>query len=124
MIALLIAVSLSINLGVFVSYPMSGPMGFTFLYISAVLWCAFGILIGHATARISAWGKTVLALIFAMMCAFSGLSFLPQADKVSAIRKFSDGNYPDRRSVYLGLLRLGIDIQPLRPPQTPQEEVI
>lgn len=122
--SIMIISALLVNVAVFVCYPMSGTMGFTFLYLSAVVWTAFAILIGHAVARFSAWPKAVLALIFAMACAFSGLSFLPQADKVTALSKFADGKYPDRRAVYLGLLRLGINVPSLRPPQSPEAEVI
>jgi len=122
--AILIAAALLVNLAVFVSYPMSGTMGFTFLYISAVVWTAFAILLGNSVARFSAWPKVVISLIFALVCAFSGLSFLPQADKVPALSKFSDGKSPDRRAVYLGLLRLGINLPSLRPPQSPEAEEI
>jgi len=122
--SIFIASALLVNLAVFVCYPMSGTMGFTFLYISAVLWTAFAVFIGHVMARFSLWAKTVILIIFSLMCAFSGLSFLPQADKVTALSKFSDGLYPDQRSVYLGLLRLGINVPSLRPPQSPEAEEI
>jgi hypothetical protein len=122
--ALLITLALLVNLGVFVSYPMSGAMGFTFLYVSAVLWTALAFLIGHSTARLGLLPRLVITIIFALGCAFSGLSFLPQSDKVPAIKKFADGAYPDKRSVYLGLLRLGISVPALRPPQQPEAEVI
>lgn len=122
--SLMIISALLVNLAVFVSYPMSGTMGFTFLYLSAVVWTAFAILIGNAVARFSLWPKLVLVLIFSMACAFSGLSFLPQADKVTALNKFADGKYPDKRSVYLGLLRLGINVPSLRPPQSPEAQEI
>lgn len=122
--SILIAAGLLINLGVFVAYPMSGHMGFTFLYISAVLWTALAVLIGRSVSQLGPWPKFVITVGFSLACAFCGLSFLPQADRVTALNKFADGIYPDRRSVYLGLLRLGIDVPALRPPAPPEAEVI
>lgn len=122
--SMLIAAGLLINLGVFVAYPMSGHMGFTFLYISAVLWTALAVLIGRSVSQLGPWPKFVIVVGFSLACAFCGLSFLPQADKVTALSKFADGVYPDQRSVYLGLLRLGINVPALRPPDKPEAEVI
>lgn len=119
--ALLITFALVINLAVFVSYPMSGVMGFTFLYVSAVIWTAFAIFIGRIFSQAGLFGKVVMALIFALSCAFSGLSFLPQTDGKAAIYKFLDGKYPDRQAVYLGLLRLGVDVPALLPPPGPAD---
>lgn len=122
--SILIAAGLLINLGVFVSYPMSGHMGFTFLYISAVLWTALAVLIGRSASQLGSWPRFVIIVGFSLACAFCGLSFLPQADKVTALNKFADGKYPDRRAVYLGLLRLGVNVPSLRPPAMPEGEAI
>ena len=120
---LLIILNLAINLAVFVSYPMSGVMGFTFLYISALLWTAFAIFIGRIVSQGSVFIKVVLTLVFVLLCAFLTLSFLPQIDKTTALSKFSDGKYPDNRTIYMGLLRLGIDYPGLLPPAPPEKPV-
>jgi hypothetical protein len=119
--ASLIAVSLLVNLAVFIAYPETGRMGMTFLYVSAILWTAFAFFIGsHAPSGTG--GKVIQAAVFTLACAFAALSFLPQKDNVSALRKLNEGSYPDRRSVFIGLLRLGIDCPALLPPR--EEEIL
>ena len=117
----LIIVGLLTNLAVFIAYPETGRMGVTFLYVSAILWTAFAIFLGRTTPAAAFW-KVTQGLVFTLACLISGLCFLPQKDGVSALTKFNRGIYPDRRSVFLGLLRLGLDCPALLPPQ--KEEVL
>ncbi len=115
----LILVSALVNLAAFVCFPETGRFGWTFLYISVLLWAAFAFFLG-AHPPLTAAGSAARLLTFALGCALAVLSFLPQRDAVSPLRKLSDGRYPDRRAVFLGLLRLGIDWPGLLPPQKPE----
>ena len=112
----LIIIGLLVNLAVFIAYPETGRMGMTFLYVSALLWTAFAVFIGRYVPSETFW-RAFQALAFTLACAFAALSFLPQKDGISALRKVSEGNYPGRRSVFIGLLRLGVDCPGLLPPQ-------
>jgi hypothetical protein len=117
----LIIISLLVNLAAFIAFPETGRMGTTFLYVSAVLWTAFAFLLGSRLPY-GAAARALQAAFFILACAFSALSFLPQKDGFSPLRKLSDGRYPDGRSLFLGLLRLGIDCPSLLPPQ--KEEIL
>ncbi|MCM2267631.1 MAG: hypothetical protein NDI60_07670 [Elusimicrobiales bacterium] len=117
----LIALGLLINLGVFVCFPETGRFGVTFLYLSCLLWTAFAFFLG-SRAPFTRLGRWLRALAFAAACLFACLSFLPQKDNNNPLEKLTRGQYPDRRSVFLGLLRLGIDYPGLLPPQ--KEEVL
>ncbi|MDO8802966.1 MAG: hypothetical protein Q7R35_00915 [Elusimicrobiota bacterium] len=105
-----------INLAAFVSYPYSGRFGFTFLYLSMILWAAAAIFINHAANCYGTAWKVTIAAGFALMCAFATLSFLPQADGVTPLEKFTSGNYPDKKTLYIGLLKLGVDAPGLLTP--------
>lgn len=118
----LIILGLLLNLGAFVCYPETGRMGMTFLYVSMMLWTAFALLITRYSPGPGPAWKTVQLMFFAVACAFSALSLLPQKDGISALTKFNKGQYPDKRDVYLGLLRLGINYPALLPPQ--KEEIL
>jgi hypothetical protein len=117
--AALIVISLAVNLGVFVSFPDTGRFGMTFLYISGLLWTAFAFFLG-ARQPGSLAGRMLLALFFAAGCLFSSLSFLPQKDNINPLQKLSRGHYPDRTQLFKGLLRLGIIVPALAPPQQPE----
>lgn len=119
--AALIAIGLTITLGVFVCFPDTGRFGMTFLYISGLLWTAFAFFLGSRPPY-SLAGQALRALFFAAGCLFSSLSFLPQKDNINPLQKLSRGHYPDRTHVFKGLLRLGIDVPALAPP--PQPEVL
>jgi len=112
-----ILIAAALHLGAFVCYPESGRFGFTFLYLSIILWTAFSIFVNHAVSNAGTAWKAALAATFTLMCAFSALSFLPQKDGVSALKKVTSGRYPDKRALYFGLLRLGVDAPGLLPPQ-------
>jgi hypothetical protein len=106
-----------LHLAAFVSYPESGRFGVTFLYLSLILWTAFSIFLNYASHNAGRAWKAALAAGFTLMCAFSALSFLPQKDGVSALNKFTSGKYPDKKTLYFGLLRIGIDAPGLLPPR-------
>ena len=120
MTSLLIFLAAAVHLGAFVSYPQSGKFGPTFLYISILLWTALAVMLNRALANASRENKAFVAVAFALVCAFSALSFLPQKDGVNPLRKLAAGQYPAGPDLYFGLLRLGIDAPALRPP--PQQE--
>jgi len=111
-----ILLATAINLAVFVSYPYSGRFGFTFLYLSIICWAAVAIFINRAANAYGTAWKAGIAAVFALMCIFCSLTFLPQADGVSALKKFTSGNYPDKRTLYIGLLKLGVDAPALLTP--------
>jgi hypothetical protein len=115
--ASLILISALINLAALVCYPETGSLGYTFVYISILLWSALAFFITRYSPYTGAAWKAVLALAFALGCAFSALSFLPQKDGVSALEKVWNGRFPDKRILYIGLLRVGIDYPALLPPQ-------
>lgn len=115
----LISSAALINLAVFVCFPDSGKFGFTFLYISALLWAAFAFFLGSYPPATAA-GRAARALAFVLGCLFCSLSFMPQRDALSPLRKLSAGHYPDRKALFLGLLRLGVDWPGLLPPQKPE----
>lgn len=115
-IPLILAAAL-VNLGALVCYPDTGSLGYTFIYISILLWAALALFLTRYLASAGAAWKTALFLAFALGCAFSALSFLPQKDGVSALDKVWGGKYPDKRSLYFGLLRVGVDYPALLPPR-------
>ncbi len=112
-----ILIAAVLHLGVFISYPQSGRFGFIFLYISILLWASFAIFINRAVNHYGMAWKAAITVGFTLMCAFSALSFLPQKDGISALQKFTSGNYPDKETLYFGLLRLGVDAPGLLPPE-------
>lgn len=120
MTSLFIFLAAVLHLGAFVSYPQSGRLGPTFIYISVLLWTALAVMLNRALAGASRENKAFFAVAFALVCAFSALSFLPQKDGVNPLRKLAAGQYPSGPDLYFGLLRLGIDAPALRPP--PQAE--
>lgn len=116
MVSLLILITAASHLGVFVCYPESGKFGPTFLYISGLLWLAFAVLLNRAADNASRENRAFIAVAFALAAVFSALSLLPQKDGVSPLRKLTLGVYPDKRAVYVGLRRLGVDAPGLLPP--------
>ncbi|MBI4351810.1 MAG: hypothetical protein HY550_10245 [Elusimicrobia bacterium] len=105
------------HLTVFVSYPHTGRFGFPFLAVSLILWTSFAFYLRNSLTNTGRTWKAAIAAGYALMCAFSALAFLPQKDAVSPLRKFSSGQYPDGKTLYLGLRRLGVDAPGLLPPQ-------
>lgn len=112
-----ILIAAALHLGAMISYPHTGRFGFTFLYVSITLWTAAAIFINRAANHYGTAWKASVAAGFTLMCAFSALAFLPQADGKSALRKFTAGEYPTRQLVYFGLLRVGIVAPSILPPQ-------
>jgi hypothetical protein len=121
MISTLILVTVLLHLAALVAYPMTGPAGYPFLIISSMIWITFGVFLSNGTSSLERGTRTALAAVFALLCAFSALSFLPQQDGSSALGKFLNGEYPDRRTLYIGLLRIGIDAPRLLPPAPPEK---
>ncbi|OIO02665.1 MAG: hypothetical protein COX65_05720 [Elusimicrobia bacterium CG_4_10_14_0_2_um_filter_56_8] len=103
-----ILIAAALHLGAFVAYPQSGRFAFPFLAVSMILWAGFSIFINRAANQYGKAWKTAIAVIFALACAFSSLSFLPQKDGISALHKLMAGKYPDRNNLFFGLARLGI----------------
>jgi hypothetical protein len=112
----LIFLAALLNLGALVCYPDTGGMGYTFVYVSVLLWSALAILVSRFTRNSDAAWKAALLLLYVLGCAFSALSFLPQKDGNSALNKVWAGRYPDKRSLYFGLLKVGVDYPALLPP--------
>lgn len=123
MISLLVLLTAMLHLAAFVSYPESGKFGVTFLYISGLLWIAFALLLTRAAAAATRENRAFIAVAFALAVAVSVLSLLPQKDGVSALRKLATGVYPDGRSFYVGLRRIGIDAPGLLPPAAEEKPV-
>ena len=116
-ISLYVLIAAVLHLAAFVSYPHSGRFGFTFLYISLILWTAGAVFINRAVNFHGRAWKAAIAAGYALMCAFSAFAFLPQKDGVTPLRKLAAGRSPDGRALYFGLLRLGVDAPGLLPPQ-------
>ena len=118
----LISLFIFAHLAAFVSYPETGRMGVTFIYVSLLLWSAFSFLICLYIPKTRPAGKAAWYLLISLACAFFTLNYLPQKNRVSPLYKLAGGKYPDRRSVFLGLLRVGIYYPALLPP--PGKEVL
>ncbi len=118
-----IVIAVLVHLGAFISYPMSGRIGYTFLFISVLIWSGAAIFLSTGTYNWGRRAKAGLALAFTLICAFSALSFLPQKDGKSALGKLFSGHYPDSRAVYIGLLRLGVDAPRLLPPVQEEQPI-
>ncbi|MDD5210472.1 MAG: hypothetical protein PHV36_13865 [Elusimicrobiales bacterium] len=112
-----ILMAAALHLGAFISYPHSGRFGFTFLYVSMILWTGGAIFINRAANYHGGAWKAAVAAGFALLCAFSAFAFLPQKDGKSPLLKLTSGQYPEKRDLYFGLLRLGVDAPGLLPPQ-------
>lgn len=117
-----IFIAAALHLGAFVCYPQSGRFGLTFLYVSMILWTGGAIFVNRSANYYGKAWKIAIAAGFTLMCAFSALAFLPQTDRVSPLKKLTSGRYPDGKSLYFGLLRLGVDAPGLLPPQ--KEEIL
>lgn len=116
-ISLYILIAAALHLAAFISYPHSGRFGFTFLYVSMILWTGGAIFINRAANYHGKAWKTAIAIGFTLICAFSALAFLPQRDGKSPFLKLISGQYPGKRDLYFGLLKLGVDAPGLLPPQ-------
>jgi len=123
MVSLLVLLTALIHLAAFVSYPESGRFGVTFVYISGLLWIAFALLLTRAAAAATRENRAFIAVVFALAAAVAVLSLLPQKDGVSPLRKLAAGVYPDGRSFYVGLRRIGIEAPGLLPPAAEEKPV-
>jgi len=119
-----ILLALCVNAAAFICYPHSGRLGATFTFISILLWTAFAILLNRPVANLKTADKAGVLGVFAVACAISALSLLPQKDGSSPLSKLYGGQYPAKTDVYKGLLRLGIDYPALLPPQKEEAPVI
>ncbi len=121
MISTLILITVILHLAALVAYPMTGPAGYPFIIISSVIWITFAVFLANGTSSWERGNRAALTVVFVLLCAFSALSFLPQRDGSSALGKFLNGEYPDRRTLYIGLLNIGIDAPRLLPPAPPEK---
>lgn len=117
MISSLILIAAAVHLAAFLSYPHSGRFGQPFLFVSVLLWTGFSVFIVRVTENYGRAGKAAFAALFALACAFSVLALLPQKDGRPALKKFLAGSYPAKADLYIGLLRLGVEVPALAPPQ-------
>ena len=124
MITGFITLACCVHAAVFICYPVSGRLGATFTFVSVLLWAAFAILLGRPVANLKTLDKAGVLTIFALACAISALSLLPQKDGISPLSKLSDGLRPGKTDIYAGLLRLGIDYPALLPPRKEEPPVI
>lgn len=124
MISGFITLALCAHAAVFVCYPASGRMGPVFTFISILLWSGFAILLGGPVSGLKTSDKAGVLAAFALACAISALSLLPQKDGRSPLTKLYDGARPAKTDIYAGLLRLGIDYPALLPPQKEEPPVI
>lgn len=116
MLSTLIAIAIISHLTAFVCYPASGRFGFTFLFVSLLLWGGLSAFLSRAAHEWKTDSKVFLGFLFTLACAFAALSFLPQKDGRSALSKFTAGKYPEKKDIYIGLLRLGVSVPALLPP--------
>lgn len=123
MISLLILIAAALHLGAYVCYPDSGRFGSVFLYVSVLIWAGLSIMMARVAAGMSRENKAFVAVAFALAAAVCAISLLPQKDGVSALRKLTSGVYPDKRAVYVGLRRLGVEVPALAPPAAPEKPI-
>jgi len=116
-ISALILIAGAVHLAAFISYPHSGRFGQPFSFVSMLLWTGFSVFIARVTENYDRAGKAAFAALFALACAFSVLALLPQKDGRPALKKFLSGNYPVKADLYIGLLRLGVEVPSLAPPK-------
>ena len=116
-ISLYILAAALLHLAAFILYPQSGRFGPTFLYVSLIFWAGGAVFINSAANYHGRAWKASVAAGYTLMCAFSAFAFLPQKDGKSPLLKFISGQRPEKRDLYFGLLRLGINAPGLLPPQ-------
>jgi len=116
MIALMIMAAACANLAVFVCFPLSGPLAPTFTFVSILLWAVLAMFLGGPLRPSGAGAKAAVVLLFAAGALLSALTLLPQKDAVSPLQKLAAGRRPDKRDVYFGLLKLGVEYPALLPP--------
>ncbi|MCX5785829.1 MAG: hypothetical protein NTX59_09065 [Elusimicrobia bacterium] len=94
-----------------IAYPHTGPMGGYYLLISALIWCGFCMFLSanvlFASMAGAIFGQLVTIVFFAALF-LTLASTMPQSDNLSILGKLDKGIYPDRNSLYDGLLRVGI----------------
>lgn len=105
------------HFAVFVSYCETDRLGTFFLFISIIIWSSVFIFGSVPLANMK---RPTILFLNTLMLLFSMLSaalFMPQTDNVTVLDKIALGRYPSKADLYKGLLRLGIDFTPSKPPQ-------
>lgn len=123
MLSLLILIAAVPHLGAYVCYPESGRFGSVFLYVSLLVWAGLAIMMARVAAGATRENRAFIAVAFGLAAAVCAVSLLPQKDGVSPLRKLTSGVRPDKRALYNGLRRLGVDAPGLLPPAAPEKPV-
>ncbi|MDA8244518.1 MAG: hypothetical protein M0025_10425 [Elusimicrobia bacterium] len=110
-----------IHLGIFVCYPESGQMGMLFLFVAPLMWTGLAVFTANAVSGWNRGNRIIFAVFFLLACFFSALSLMPQKDGRSPFTKIMYDEYPDGKSLFAGLLRLGIYVPRLLPPAPPEK---
>jgi len=91
-------------------------MGPYYLWISALLWCGFFVFLRanvFLTAVVGAIFGELVTILFFTALFFTLASTMPQNDHLSVLEKMKRGVFPDRITVYEGLLRVGVQCDTL-----------
>ena len=105
-----------VHFAVFISYSDTGRLGTLFLFISIMAWTAVFIFGSIPMANMKRTAVFFLNLFALLVALLSAVLFMPQADSISVFDKIALEHYPAKADVYRGLLRLGIDYTPFKPP--------
>lgn len=98
-----------LHLACLILYPDTGKMGFPFLFVSLLLWTAFLFYLKPATINIRRDNLIFLNIIYVMLMLTALLTLTPQEDSVSILNKIIKSQYPTKKSIYKGLLKIGIE---------------
>ncbi|PIS46953.1 MAG: hypothetical protein COT17_05935 [Elusimicrobia bacterium CG08_land_8_20_14_0_20_51_18] len=92
-----------------VAYPETGKLGFAFLFVSFMLWTSLSIFLKPPMSGFKLDTVIFCNILYFFFMITSLLTLTPQQDSVSILNKIIKGQYPDKKSYYKGLLRIGID---------------
>jgi len=97
------------HLSCLILYPDTGKLGFPFLFISILLWIGFLFYLKSATINLKNDTIIFLNIIYILAMIVCLMTLTPQEDSISIMNKIIKGYYPDKKSIYKGLLKIGIE---------------
>lgn len=97
------------HLACLILYPDTGKLGTSFLLISMLLWTAFLFYLKPATINLRKDNIIFLNILYLLLMFIALITLMPQQDSTSILNKIIRGEYPDKKSIYKGLLRIGIE---------------
>ncbi len=110
---IIITIYLLTHLAFLILYPDTTFLGFSYIFISFLLWSSFSILINSTLTRFRKETQFNVKFFIYILMILSIASFYPQNDSRSVFDKIINEEYPTRFSIYRGLKRFGIDMPQL-----------